>query len=90
MIPCSVDVSKCRCRVPVEASLPCGHNVQDKPCCESIETYLCTFPCGTRLESCGHTCSKNCHIKDDPNHLKVRTYSSKMKYLSSLTSFISV
>ncbi|KAF2902956.1 hypothetical protein ILUMI_03225 [Ignelater luminosus] len=78
-ISCSADVSAYQCTVPVEASLPCGHKVQDKPCFKNIETYPCPFPCDTRVESCGHTCSKQCHVKDDPDHLHYYCYKPCLK-----------
>lgn len=70
-IPCSANVSEYQCKISVEASLPCGHKVQDKPCFVSTEEYLCTFPCDIPVEPCGHACQKQCHVKDDPNHLEV-------------------
>lgn len=59
------------CQHLVSAELPCKHTVQNKPCYKSVEEFRCPYPCDTRLDTCGHACIKKCHVKDDPDHLKV-------------------
>ncbi|KAF2902959.1 hypothetical protein ILUMI_03228 [Ignelater luminosus] len=74
MIPCSEDLSTYKCRTPVIADLPCGHRVDNKPCCVDVQAYRCPYPCNVRVEPCGHACAKLCHFSFDPNHLQYKCY----------------
>jgi len=69
-LSCYIDVEKYKCTVEVEAELPdCGHKVK-KPCHMDIGLIPFSHPCEDRLP-CGHSCNLKCHVKRDPDHLKV-------------------
>ncbi|XP_052747658.1 NFX1-type zinc finger-containing protein 1-like, partial [Galleria mellonella] len=71
IIPCWQEPNesvKCKTLIPV--TLPhCGHEVE-KYCYKNIDELECPIKCTYRVESCGHVCTRFCHVKDDPNHEK--------------------
>ncbi|KAF5297413.1 hypothetical protein FQR65_LT01344 [Abscondita terminalis] len=69
-VPCHLDVTTLLCIQPVKTELPCGHVDPKKPCHSPADLHKCPTPCDTRVEPCGHACSKLCHFKDDPDHIK--------------------
>lgn len=69
-IECHIDIDTYSCIFEVPTTLPCTHNI-DKPCHADPVTFRCPHPCESRVEPCGHACKKNCHIRFDPDHLKV-------------------
>jgi len=63
----TVDLSKVRCDVPVEKTVPGCHHVVTVPCSEDVSPSLfkCPTPCLAIL-SCGHQCPgscSRCHIE---------------------------
>ncbi|XP_049773523.1 NFX1-type zinc finger-containing protein 1-like [Schistocerca cancellata] len=70
-LACHMDVNKYRCKEVVEAVLePCNHKV-NKLCFQDVKSVHCSFPCEDRL-LCGHSCVRNCHAADDPDHLEYK------------------
>lgn len=70
-VECSRYNMRHKCPTSVERILPhCQHNAVMK-CFEDPETYPCPVPCDIRLP-CGHKCTRNCHVNDDPKHLKFK------------------
>jgi hypothetical protein len=60
-------------QVLVEKELPaCKHQIS-VPCFKDPAESICKVQCDARLDDCGHTCRRKCHIEDDPDHLDVRT-----------------
>jgi hypothetical protein len=69
MLPCFVDPSNVKCRVPKGCVLPlCGHQ-GTIPCYQNPIEGKCQLPCDARLD-CGHTCTLKCHSQNDPDHQK--------------------
>ncbi|GJQ79482.1 hypothetical protein Trydic_g16335 [Trypoxylus dichotomus] len=62
------------CNYPVSVELPCNHRVDNKPCHIDIEKFRCQYPCEIRIDACGHSCAKRCHIYDDPDHLEYKCF----------------
>jgi hypothetical protein len=59
-------------QIGVEKILPaCKHQIT-VPCFVDPTEAICTVPCDARLDECGHTCRRQCHVKNDPDHLDVR------------------
>jgi hypothetical protein len=59
-------------QAPVEKELPaCRHQIT-VPCFKDPAKAVCTVPCDARLDDCGHTCRRRCHVEEDPDHLDVR------------------
>ncbi|XP_030764249.1 NFX1-type zinc finger-containing protein 1-like isoform X2 [Sitophilus oryzae] len=69
-IACHINPDTYKCPELVPTKLPCNHET-DKPCSSDPITFPCPYPCNIRVDSCGHTCQRNCHIRKDPDHLKV-------------------
>ncbi|XP_069193979.1 NFX1-type zinc finger-containing protein 1 [Procambarus clarkii] len=56
-----------KCPTIVEKDIPaCEHRVK-MPCFMAPEMFTCPVSCAKQLE-CGHTCKKNCHVTNDPDH----------------------
>ncbi|XP_046965728.1 NFX1-type zinc finger-containing protein 1-like [Vanessa cardui] len=57
-----------KCLTTVSVILPeCGHEVK-KSCYMETRDVACPLPCGLRVQRCGHTCVRTCHVGDDPDH----------------------
>lgn len=84
-LPCHRDVSQYECVVPVATVLPCGHGA-DKPCARDPETFRCPMPCDLRVEPCGHACSRSCHVRDDPDHLEVISWTAVNMFIHNKDS----
>ncbi|XP_046988818.1 NFX1-type zinc finger-containing protein 1-like [Schistocerca americana] len=70
-LACHVNASEYQCQEVVEAVLePCSHKTK-KLCFQDIQKLHCPFPCEDRLV-CGHSCVRNCHAGDDPDHLEYK------------------
>ncbi|XP_049949017.1 NFX1-type zinc finger-containing protein 1-like [Schistocerca serialis cubense] len=70
-LACHVNASEYQCQEVVEAVLePCSHKTK-KLCFQDIQKLRCPFPCEDRLV-CGHSCVRNCHAGDDPDHLEYK------------------
>ena len=68
---CYTDPLAFKCKFPKEAKLPgCNHNVTIT-CGDRPEDVPCPHRCDVRLD-CGHVCTRNCHMKDDPEHENYR------------------
>ncbi|CAG9858900.1 unnamed protein product [Phyllotreta striolata] len=70
-IACSLDPEAYNCTEKVEVTLNCGHKVA-KPCFVKVENFACPVVCDTRVEPCGHSCIKKCHVNNDPDHLEYK------------------
>lgn len=65
LMPCYKKPETFECKVIVEKEFPeCKH----KGVVECFDTK-CPLPCENRLP-CGHQCLRNCHVENDPDHLK--------------------
>ncbi|GBP30880.1 NFX1-type zinc finger-containing protein 1 [Eumeta japonica] len=73
VIPCHMepDDKTVRCLIDLTVTLPaCGHEAK-KLCCIKLESVPCPVKCTERL-NCGHTCRRNCHKNDDPDHINYK------------------
>ncbi|KAJ2949110.1 hypothetical protein O0L34_g6049 [Tuta absoluta] len=71
-LQCHVDEADphVRCDVEHDVILPaCGHKAK-KCCSDVLENVLCSGRCKVRVEPCGHSCGRKCHVNDDPDHEK--------------------
>ncbi|KAM3965335.1 NFX1-type zinc finger-containing protein 1-like [Aphomia sociella] len=59
---------KCTTIIPVTLPI-CGHE-GEKFCYLDMKDLKCTVKCVYRVEKCGHVCTRDCHIDDDPDHEK--------------------
>ncbi|XP_064087988.1 NFX1-type zinc finger-containing protein 1-like isoform X2 [Macrobrachium nipponense] len=67
-VECSRYNLRYRCPTTVERILPhCEHTAKMK-CYEDPKTFPCPVPCDIR-PPCGHKCTRECHVNDDPKHL---------------------
>ncbi|XP_065583340.1 uncharacterized protein LOC136042317 isoform X2 [Artemia franciscana] len=72
-LPCFVDSLDYKCLVMVEEVLPdCGHLIhvrcQYRQLCANFSSF-CRKQCNIPLP-CGHQCTRQCHVNDDPEHKK--------------------
>ncbi|XP_030749161.1 NFX1-type zinc finger-containing protein 1-like [Sitophilus oryzae] len=70
-IACYINPDTYKCPELVPTKLPCNHET-NKPCSSDPITFACPYPCNIRVDSCGHTCKRQCHIRVDPDHLKYK------------------
>ncbi|XP_034243136.1 NFX1-type zinc finger-containing protein 1-like [Thrips palmi] len=70
---CHMDPLTYKCLTKVTVTLPACRHEREASCYQTahLDKLPCKVPCNVRM-GCGHTCGKNCHVLDDPEHEKVK------------------
>lgn len=79
VMQCHIDPKTYLCPTKVNVKLDCDHEAS-KACYIDIEKFPCPHPCEVRITRCGHTCDQLCHIKNDPDHLKMKCFKECGRY----------
>lgn len=64
-IKCSSEPEEVNCMQKVEKNFPLCQHKDTVPC----SSNNCPSPCTFQVP-CGHSCTRKCHLDDDPDHLK--------------------
>ena len=73
-VPCQLPIREFLCKVLVKGKqLPLCNHTADVPCSEDLSEFICPNKCDSLL-SCQHSCKRQCHPRDDPNHNEYDCY----------------